>query len=199
MRLLHRDPDEAVLESREKQLRREAFEEPPGLRWDLVDNHWDLGSVLGASVADVHQRDGVMIVTPAGALPDPLPVRLAEQLEALITDGPVIVDIGGIIVVSAAPVVRLAGWVLGARQQPGRCCVVCPRATARVLLRKWHITRCLAVFGSIGDALQARRFAHEGYGSGWHPDLPRWDRLDPSIDCSHAVEWFERLSVPEVD
>jgi hypothetical protein len=85
-----------------------------------------------------------------------LPERLAERLEALIANRPAIVDLSGTIVVSAAPVVGLVGWVL-ASGSPDWCCVVCPRGTARALLRKWHITRCLAVFGSIGDALQARR------------------------------------------
>ena len=37
---------------------------------------------------------------------------------------------------------------------------------------KWHVTRCVAIFGSVGDALQARRFADDGYGAGWHPDPP---------------------------
>jgi hypothetical protein len=72
----------------------------------------------------------------------------------------------------ADPVAGLAAWVLGASHQPDRCCVVCPRPTARALIRKWHVTRCVATFGSIGDALQARRFADAGYGAGWHPDPP---------------------------
>ena len=54
------------------------------------------------------------------------------------------------------------GWVIAASHQPDQCCLVCPRATARALLRTWHVTRCLAVFGSVGDALQARRLGDEG-------------------------------------
>lgn len=110
----------------------------------------------------------MMIVTPLGALRDPLPAGLVEQLEAS-ARRPVIVDLSQITLVSATPVMGVAGWVLGASQQPDQCCVVCPRATARALLRKWHVTRCLAIFGSVGDALQARRFGDEGYGAGWHP------------------------------
>jgi hypothetical protein len=86
--------------------------------------------------------------------------------------GPVIVDLSQITLVSAAPVMGLAAWVLGASHQPDRCCVVCPRPTARALLRKWHVTRCVAIFGSVGDALQARLFADVGYGAGWHADPP---------------------------
>jgi hypothetical protein len=110
----------------------------------------------------------VVIVTPLGTLRDPLPAGLVEQLEAS-ARGPVIVDLSQITLVSATPVMGVAGWVIGASHQPDQCCVVCPRATARALLRTWQITRCLAIFGSVGDALQARRFGDEGYGAGWHP------------------------------
>ena len=120
----------------------------------------------------VEQRHGVIVVTPVGTLPDPLPAGLVGQLEASIADRPAIVDLSQTTLVSAAPVVGLTGWVLGASHQPDQCCVVCPRATARALLRKWHVTRCVAIFGSVGDALQARRFADDGYGAGWHPDPP---------------------------
>jgi hypothetical protein len=122
------------------------------------------------SEVEVDERDGVLILAPAGALSDPLPAGLAEGLGVLIADRPTIVDLSGIIMMSAAPVVGLAAWAVGASQQPDQCCVVCSRATGRALLRNWHITRSLAVFGSVGDALQARRFAQEGYGTGWHPD-----------------------------
>ena len=111
-------------------------------------------------------------MTPLGALADPLPAGLVAQLEASIAARPVIVNLSQITLVSAAPVMGLAAWVLGASHQPDRCCVVCPRLTARALLRKWHVTRCVATFGSVADALQARRFADAGYGAGWHPDPP---------------------------
>jgi hypothetical protein len=114
----------------------------------------------------------VTVVTPVGTLPDPLPAGLVGQLEASIAARPVIVDLSQITLVSATPVMGVAAWLLGASHQPDQCCVVCPRATARALLRKWHVTRCIAMFGSVGDALQARRFADEGYGTGWHPDPP---------------------------
>jgi hypothetical protein len=125
----------------------------------------------GPPQAGVEERPDVIVVTPLGTLRDPLPARLVQQLEASIRSRPVIVDLSQITLVSAAPVMGLAAWAL-ASQQPDQCCVVCPRATARALLRKWHITRCLAIFGSVGDALQAHRSADEGYGAGWHPDPP---------------------------
>jgi hypothetical protein len=120
----------------------------------------------------VESRDGVIVVTPLGPLPDPLPAGLVAQLEASIAARPVILDLSQITLVSAAPVMGLAAWVLGASHQRDRCCVVCPRPTARALLRKWHVARCVATFGSVGDALQGRRFADAGYGAGWHPDPP---------------------------
>jgi hypothetical protein len=112
------------------------------------------------------------VVTPVGTLPDPLPAGLVGQLEASIAARPVIIDLSQTTLVAAAPVVGLTAWVLGASHQPDRCCVVCPRPTARALLRKWRITRCIAIFGSVGDALQARLLADDGYRAGWHPDPP---------------------------
>jgi hypothetical protein len=154
-------------------------------------------SVARSPAAGVDERDGVIIVTPVETLRDPLPAGLVEQLEALIAGRPVIVDLSQIILVSAAPVTGLAGWVIGASHQPDQCCLVCPRATARALLRTWHVTRCLAVFGSVGDALQARRFGHDGYGPGWHPDPPGRPRSDPAVDCLRAiVEHFETHDRP---
>jgi hypothetical protein len=128
-----------------------------------------LGAPVGPLLAAVEQRQGVMIATPVGMLHDPLPTGLVDQLEALVARAPVIVDLSQITLVSPAPVMGLAAWLVGASHHPDRCCLVCPRATAQALLRKWHITHCLATFGSIGDALQARRFHEEGYGEGWHP------------------------------
>jgi hypothetical protein len=127
----------------------------------------------GTLDVSVESHQGVIVVTPLGPLPDPLPAGLIAQLEASIAARPVILDLNQITLVSAAPVMGLAAWVLGASHQPDRCCVVCPRPTARALLRKWHVTRCVATFGSVGDALQARSFADAGYGAGWHPDPPR--------------------------
>ena len=131
---------------------------------------------VGPLRAALEQRHGVMIATPLGTLHDPLPSGLVDQLEALVAGAPVIVDLSQITLVSPAPVMGLAAWVVGASDHPDQCCLVCPRATARALLRKWHITRCLATFGSIGDALQARRFHEEGYGAGWHPAPSPGDR-----------------------
>jgi hypothetical protein len=128
-----------------------------------------LGAPVRPLLAAVEQRQGVMIATPVGMLHDPLPTGLVDQLEALVARAPVIVDLSQITLVSPAPVMGLAAWLVGASHHPDRCCLVCPRATAQALLRKWHITHCLATFGSIGDALQARRFHEEGYGEGWHP------------------------------
>lgn len=126
------------------------------------------GRAVPAPALRVDERDGVVIVTPVGALHDPLPVALVERLEAVTSGRPVIVDMSEVILVSAAAVTGLVAWVIAATQEQGQCCLVCPRATAQALLGRWHVTRCLAVFRSVGDALQARRFGDEGYGTGWN-------------------------------
>jgi hypothetical protein len=124
--------------------------------------------LAGPPPAGVEERHGVVIVTPLGTLHDPLPAGLVEQLEAS-ARRPVIVDLTQITLVSATPVMGVAGWVIGTSHQADPCCVVCSRATGRALLRKWHVDRSLAIFRSVGDALQARRFGDDGYGAGWHP------------------------------
>lgn len=120
--------------------------------------------------AAMEERDGVVVVTPVEPLRDPLPEALVEHLEVVITDRSAILDLSELTLVSARPMIGLAAWIVAISERPDQCCLVSPRATARALLRKWHVTRCLAVFGSVGDALQARRFDDDGYGSGWHPD-----------------------------
>jgi hypothetical protein len=152
----------------------------------------------GPPQAGVEERHGVMIVTPFGTLPDPLPAGLVEQLEVSLEARPVIVDLSQVTLVTAAPVMGLVAWVLGASQQPDQCCVVCPRATARALLGKWHVTRCVAIFGSVGEALQARRFDDEGYGAGWHPDPPGQPRPNPSVGSRRPiVEPLENAGGPQ--
>jgi hypothetical protein len=165
MRLLQRHPDEAARETPVADFK---FGDVPALQRATGPHPNQDPPRAGPPQAGVAERHGVVIVTPLGTLCDPLPAGLVEQLEAS-ARRPVIVDLSQITLVSAAPVMGVAGWIIGASHQPDQCCVVCPRATARALLRKWHVTRCLAIFGSVGDALQARRFGDEGYGAGWHP------------------------------
>lgn len=119
----------------------------------------------------VDERHGVVMVTPVGALRDPLPMAVVERIEAVTAGRPVIVDLSQVILVSASAATGLVAWVIAATQESGQCCLVCPRTTAKALLGRWHVARCLAVFTSVGDALQARRFRDEGYGDGW--DTPK--------------------------
>jgi hypothetical protein len=182
MRLIQ--SDRTALRASEEGPPRGLLEDPPGPRWDPSERPPGVSGTSGTGVVD---RDGVIIVAPVGMLSDPLPALLARPLETRVAGRPVIIDLSGITLVSATPVVDLASWILGGRQPPGQCCVVCARATGRALLRRWHITRCLAVFGSVGDALQARRFADDGYGTGWHPGSPGSARPDPTVDYSRAI------------
>lgn len=46
-------------------------------------------------------------------------------------------------------------------------CVVARRHTARMILQRSGAARRCAVFGSVADALQSLRLAHDGYGPGW--------------------------------
>jgi hypothetical protein len=194
MRSLLCDPDEAAPWPSRDGSRPDTGAERPARPWDSGANR-ALAGTRRTTHAHVHERDGVIIVAPAAALPDPLPEMLAEQLERLIVDRPVIVDLSGIVVVSPSPLVGLAGWVLGA-SQPGQSCMVCARPSARALLRRWHIARCLAVFGSIGDALQARRYAHDGFGTGWCPGAPGSARPDPFVAQSRGMVHARPRTLP---
>jgi hypothetical protein len=114
------------------------------------------------------------------SLSDPLPAALVDQLESLAGEGPVIVDLSDITLITPRPIEGLVGWLLGSGD-PDRCCLVCSRDTARALLSRWRVTRTLAVFGSVGDALQARRLGEAGYGSGWRADPLRTPRSGPVV------------------
>jgi hypothetical protein len=146
--------------------------------------------------ARISLRDDVAIVV-LEALRDPLPAVLVEELDALVGEGPVIVDLSDVALISRRPLEGLTGWLVAASDGADRCCVACPRATARALMSRWHVTRALAVFASTGDALQARALHLAGYGSGWHPDPLLTPRSDRAVDCLEAITaTFQRHGRP---
>jgi hypothetical protein len=96
----------------------------------------------------VESGEGVIVMTPLGTLPDPLPAGLVAQLEASIAARSVIVNLSQISLVSAAPMMGVAAWVLGASHQPDRCCVVCPpphRASAVTQMARHPVCRHLRI------------------------------------------------------
>jgi len=48
-------------------------------------------------------------------------------------------------------------------------CIVASRLSGRLVLERWGMTSRFGVFTSVADALQARAFRGDGYGSGWDP------------------------------
>jgi anti-anti-sigma regulatory factor len=48
-------------------------------------------------------------------------------------------------------------------------CIVASRLSGRMVLERWGATEDYGVFTSVADALQARTFLANGYGTGWRP------------------------------
>lgn len=49
-------------------------------------------------------------------------------------------------------------------------CIVVRRTSAALVLQRLGVDQRCSVFRSVGDALQARRLAEDGFGHGWAPD-----------------------------
>jgi anti-anti-sigma regulatory factor len=78
-----------------------------------------------------------------------------------------VLDLSDVILTESAGVAALVDAMVDAAGEPAACCVVARRASARRLLRQWAVDRKVCLFGSIGDALQARVHSLDGYGLGW--------------------------------
>ena len=168
MRAMERRPEPRAGNARvQRRSSRYAALQMPRRSAAWTEDRWDPVGAVTASAAEADRGDCVLVLRPSGPLPDPLPPSLVERLEGLLSHQPAIVDLSGIGTVSAA-VVGLTGWVVSAYHHEPTCVVCSPSTRAR--LRQWPILRCVAVFGSVGDALQARRFARDGYGPGWSPE-----------------------------
>jgi hypothetical protein len=86
-----------------------------------------------------------------------------------------VLDVSDVAVIEPEGVVALVDAMVSAAGDPAACCVVARRSSGRRLLRQWHIDRKVCLFGSVGDALQARVHSLDGYGLGWSLD-PRADQ-----------------------
>jgi STAS domain len=121
-------------------------------------------SVMTAAVRGV---DGVTVLKPTGVLTAPLPESLRDAIVAAASKGPLIVDVSEVTLISVA---GLVDSLCETYPTPGECCLVCPRGSGRALIQSWRPARRIAVFLSVGDALQARRFERAGYLGGWRAD-----------------------------
>ncbi len=113
---------------------------------------------------------GVAVISPRGTLDCVLPIDFVRSLETAASSGPMVVDLTAAVLTNRDTAVGLAA-VVAATASPGDYCFVSGRATGRQLLRTWGIARCGAVFASVQDALQARRFLNDNYGDGWAPQV----------------------------
>jgi anti-anti-sigma regulatory factor len=123
---------------------------------------------------------GLTITTEGGAViawldqaaPWPPDDELVGAVAAAAATDPIVLDLSDVVLTEPAGAVTLVGTMIAAAGDPARCCVVARRASGRRLLRQWGIDRTVCLFGSVGDALQARVHSIDGYGRGWEPPQP---------------------------
>jgi hypothetical protein len=119
----------------------------------------------------------IRVVTLRGCSADELAEDVHRRLASGSCRGPAIFDLSDVTILGPeiGEVVRRLATSL--RAQP--YCVVAHRRVARAACRRFGVSAAAAVFGTVGDALQAHRHAADGYGSGWAPAgcSPPIDRL----------------------
>jgi anti-anti-sigma regulatory factor len=101
------------------------------------------------------------LVLPAGPEVVDAVAALAAGADATV------LDLSEVTLIEPGGVTALVGALVAAAGDPAACCIVARRASGRRLLRQWGLDRVVCLFGSVGDALQARVHALDGYGLGW--------------------------------
>lgn len=115
----------------------------------------------------IRHVEDISVVTLPTDLPTPVPQPLLSALCEVASTSLVAVDLSDVTLTEPAATIAVTGALLVARRADDGACLICERLSGRTLLRQWGVGSTIAVFASLGDALQARRLAGEGYGSGW--------------------------------
>lgn len=115
----------------------------------------------------VHDDHGVLVLALDGGLDRPLVESVVDAMSPLLADvDAVILDLADVALLDEECTRTLIETFRAATVDAERC-LVTSRFSGRMVLE-----RCgghdLAMFSSAGDALQARTYAAEGYGPGWH-------------------------------
>lgn len=127
----------------------------------------------GSRAADRHlevSSDGrVAIVTLAGELDDVLATLLIPALTvAARRCDAIVLDLDRVTLLEHSALAMVC-QVIDVLPHEDSCCIVAGRPSVRLKLSRWGPPSSFATFTSVGDALQARRFAEHGYGPGWRP------------------------------
>ncbi len=133
----------------------------------------DDGPVTGATpvldLADGHlhvsTRRDVTVVSIDGALDDALADRLAPVVAAAVADATaVVLDLDQATILERSAVTTLCRALPDGEVER---CIVAGRLSGRLVLERWGIDEDYVIFMSVPDALQARSFHENGYGTGW--------------------------------
>ena len=116
-----------------------------------------------------HVHKGVAVVALDGGLDEELARLVAPVLPSATTgSAAVVLDVDQVTLLDRSAFEMLARSLDHAAGERERC-VVTSRLSGRMVLERWEVADRYAIFGSVADALQAREFAHNGYGAGWVP------------------------------
>jgi anti-anti-sigma regulatory factor len=117
----------------------------------------------------VHLHRDVTIVTLDGGLDADLVRTVAPTLPgALAGADAVVLDLDQVTLLDEGAFSQLAAAFDEATDGVERC-IVASRLSGRMVLERWGATEDYGVFTSVADALQARTFLANGYGTGWRP------------------------------
>lgn len=134
---------------------------------------------------EVTTRGRVAIVALHGGLDEVVATMLIPALtNAARGRDAVVLVLDDVTLLDRAALVKVC-TVIDVLPRPSSCCIVAGRLSGRMVLRRWGLQRSLAIFSSVGDALQARTFAEIGYGPGWSPAA----RLQERSPTTRAALW----------
>lgn len=120
----------------------------------------------------VHVQREVTIVTLDGGLDEAFARELSPSIGGILAGAEaVILDVDQVTLIDQAGFAILAE-AFGRATAGIECCIVASRLSGRMVLERWGVTDHHAVFTSVADALQARAFLANGYGTGWQPEDP---------------------------
>ncbi|MDY7100636.1 MAG: hypothetical protein S0880_05565 [Actinomycetota bacterium] len=117
----------------------------------------------------VQRPDGsaIRVVVLRGCSGDPLPPDIARTVAPGGQSGPTIIDLSEVTILGPEIDEVVRRVVALVRAQP--YCVVAHRRVARTACRRFGVGATAALFATVADALQAHRYACDGYGPGWAP------------------------------
>ncbi|HEX7095035.1 MAG TPA: hypothetical protein VF183_04080 [Acidimicrobiales bacterium] len=131
----------------------------------------------------VELSDGIAIIAPHGVIDTGCADLVGAALTSLDRSSAlrVVVDVSDGVLQQRSALARLMEQLHRVVLGGTPVALVCRRLTGRQLLNRFRPTS-IPVFASLGDALQAQRFAEAGYGPGW--ETTPTARADDSITAA---------------